>query len=138
MKQKTKAGKTGKASVGKRKKTSAAARQASVAPVPELSSIRERIDDIDLRIHDLLNERARFAQQVGISKRDQGMSTADFYKPEREAQVLRQALERNKGPLRNEEIARLSARSCPRAWRSRSHSRSRFSARRARSRSRPC
>ena len=35
------------------------------------------------------------------------MSTADFYKPEREAQVLRKALERNKGPLRNEEIARL-------------------------------
>ena len=35
------------------------------------------------------------------------MSTADFYKPEREAQVLRKALERNKGPLRNEEIVRL-------------------------------
>jgi chorismate mutase / prephenate dehydratase len=31
----------------------------------------------------------------------------DFYRPEREAQVLRAALERNHGPLRNEEIARL-------------------------------
>jgi chorismate mutase/prephenate dehydratase len=74
---------------------------------PGLDSIRDRIDDIDRRIHDLLNERAQFAQQVGKSKRSEGLSTADFYKPEREAQVLRKALERNKGPLRNEEIARL-------------------------------
>jgi chorismate mutase/prephenate dehydratase len=72
-----------------------------------IDAIRDRIDDIDRRIHDLLNERAQFAQQVGNSKRSAGLSTADFYKPEREAQVLRQALERNKGPLRNEEIARL-------------------------------
>jgi chorismate mutase / prephenate dehydratase len=73
----------------------------------KLGTIRNRIDEIDQRIHDLLNERARFAQQVGESKRTEGLSTADFYKPEREAQVLRKALERNKGPLRNEEIARL-------------------------------
>ncbi|HEY7638566.1 MAG TPA: prephenate dehydratase [Steroidobacteraceae bacterium] len=72
-----------------------------------ISSIRDSIDDIDRRIHELLNERAKFAQQVGKSKRSAGLSTADFYKPEREAQVLRQALERNQGPLRNEEIARL-------------------------------
>jgi chorismate mutase/prephenate dehydratase len=31
----------------------------------------------------------------------------DFYRPEREADVLRKALERNRGPLRDEEIARL-------------------------------
>ncbi len=74
---------------------------------PALGSIRERIDDIDQRIHELLNERARCAQQVGLSKRTEGLSTADFYRPEREAQVLRQALERNKGPLRNEEVVRL-------------------------------
>jgi chorismate mutase/prephenate dehydratase len=72
-----------------------------------IASRRGRIDEIDASIHELLNERARIAQQVGASKSAQGMSTADFYKPEREAQVLRKALERNKGPLRNEEIARL-------------------------------
>ena len=81
--------------------------KADLQPNPALDSIRDRIDDIDRRIHDLLNERAQFAQQVGKSKRSEGLSTADFYKPEREAQVLRQALERNKGPLRNEEIVRL-------------------------------
>jgi chorismate mutase / prephenate dehydratase len=79
----------------------------SVADQPALGSIRDRIDDIDRRIHELLNERAKCAQQVGLSKRSEGLHTADFYKPEREAQVLRQALERNKGPLRNEEIVRL-------------------------------
>jgi chorismate mutase / prephenate dehydratase len=79
---------------------------AAVAPA-SLGSIREQIDSIDARIHELLNERARHAQQVGLSKKSEGVSTADFYRPEREAQVLRQALERNKGPLRNEEIVRL-------------------------------
>lgn len=111
MKRTSQAGKArsaGGTTRNKRKKPSgAAAKQAPVAPVPPLSSIRERIDDIDQRIHELLNERARFAQQVGLSKRGAGLSTADFYKPEREAQVLRNAIERNKGPLRNEEIVRL-------------------------------
>ena len=46
------------------------------------------------------------ARQVGISKHADG-HTVDFYRPEREAQVLRMARERNKGPLRTEEILRL-------------------------------
>lgn len=100
----------------KRRPRAPQARRANVAvlgsstppkPAAELGTIRDRIDDIDQRIHDLLNERARYAQQVGESKRTEGLSTADFYRPEREAQVLRKALDRNKGPLRNEEIARL-------------------------------
>jgi chorismate mutase / prephenate dehydratase len=33
--------------------------------------------------------------------------TVDFYRPEREAEVLRRVLERNPGPLRNEEVVRL-------------------------------
>jgi len=71
-----------------------------------LGNIRESIDAIDARIHALLNERARYAQLVGISKSTSGKAV-DFYRPEREAEVLRMALERNQGPLRNEEIARL-------------------------------
>jgi chorismate mutase/prephenate dehydratase len=74
-----------------------------------LGGIRERIDTIDAELHRLINERARLAQQVGISKHASG-HTVDFYRPEREAQVLRMALQRNreqKGPLRDEEILRL-------------------------------
>ena len=70
-----------------------------------LGNIRESIDAIDARIHALLNERARFAQLVGISKSASGRAV-DFYRPEREAEVLRMALERNQGPLRDEEIGR--------------------------------
>jgi chorismate mutase/prephenate dehydratase len=76
------------------------------SPALDLTSIRERIDEVDRQIHALINERARFAQQVGISKGE--LATAvDYYRPEREAEVLRAVLERNEGPLRDEEILRL-------------------------------
>ncbi|MBM4063773.1 MAG: prephenate dehydratase, partial [Planctomycetes bacterium] len=73
---------------------------------PPLEEIRSRIDAIDEALQQLLNERATLAQQVGISKNAAGR-TVDYYRPEREAEVLRAALARNRGPLRNEEVARL-------------------------------
>jgi chorismate mutase / prephenate dehydratase len=75
-------------------------------PKPDLAAIRARIDEIDASLHALISERARHAQQVGISKHADG-HTVDFYRPEREAEVLRAALRRNEGPLRDEEILRL-------------------------------
>src|SRR5258708_4680831 len=71
-----------------------------------LGNIRDSIDAIDARIHALLNERARFAQLVGISKSAAGKAV-DFYRAERKAGVVRMARKRNQGPLRDEEIARL-------------------------------
>ena len=80
------------------------------SPPPKLDDIRQRIDAIDAQIHALINDRARLAQAVGISKHKDG-HTVDFYRPEREAQVLRNALARNqgtdRGPLRDDEILRL-------------------------------
>ena len=73
---------------------------------PDLASIRDRIDAVDRQIQELINERARFAQQVGISKGELA-SAVDYYRPEREAEVLRAVLDRNEGPLRNEEMLRL-------------------------------
>ena len=72
----------------------------------DFAGIRDSIDSVDARIHALLNERAHFAKLVGISKTKSGKAV-DFYRPEREADVLRKALQRNKGPLRDEEILRL-------------------------------
>jgi chorismate mutase/prephenate dehydratase len=72
----------------------------------DLSVIRKRIDEVDKQIQDLINERARFAQQVGISKGELA-AAVDYYRPEREADVLRRVLERNEGPLRDEEMLRL-------------------------------
>jgi len=80
-----------------------------VAVKVPLEHIRERIDSVDAQLHALINERAVLAQQVGVSKHAAG-HTVDFYRPEREAQVLRMALDRNRtdrGPLRDEEILRL-------------------------------
>jgi chorismate mutase / prephenate dehydratase len=88
------------------RKGASAAVGAKPAGAADLGGIRERIDGIDAQIHALINDRARLAQLVGISKSATGKAV-DFYRPEREAEVLRKALERNDGPLRDEEIARL-------------------------------
>ncbi|MEP7246933.1 MAG: prephenate dehydratase [Gammaproteobacteria bacterium] len=77
-----------------------------VAPPLDLARVREHIDAVDEKIHSMINERAKLAQLVGISKSREGR-TVDFYRPEREAQVLRMAKARNTGPLRDEEVLRL-------------------------------
>jgi chorismate mutase/prephenate dehydratase len=71
-----------------------------------LTAVRERIDNVDQQIQRLLNERARLAQRVGLTK-SRNEAGAEFYRPEREAQVLRAVRERNRGPLRDEEVVRL-------------------------------
>jgi chorismate mutase/prephenate dehydratase len=92
---------------GRKKTAKRAAKPAVPAPAGvDLAAIRAQIDEIDARIQSLLSERARYAQRVGISKSGSGRAV-DFYRPEREAQVLRKVLERNEGPLRDEELARL-------------------------------
>ncbi len=72
----------------------------------ELDGIRNRINDIDEQIQALINERARFAQQVGVAK-GKLASAVDYYRPEREAEILRTIKARNEGPLRDEEMLRL-------------------------------
>jgi chorismate mutase/prephenate dehydratase len=70
-----------------------------------LLGLREQIDALDLQIMQAISDRARCAQQVAEVKKQQGDSA--YYKPEREAQVLRHIMEQNSGPLDNEEMARL-------------------------------
>ena len=76
------------------------------ANLTDLSKIRERINTVDEKIQGLLNERAKYAQQVGVVKGELG-AAVDYYRPEREAEVLRKIVERNEGPLRDEEVLRL-------------------------------
>ena len=70
-----------------------------------LLALRDQIDALDLQIMQAISDRARCAKQVAEVKKQQGDSA--YYKPEREAQVLRQIMEQNNGPLDNEEMARL-------------------------------
>jgi len=91
----------------KKKKKAATGAIAGAKPLRlELAEVRSRIDAVDEQIHRAINERARLAQQVGISKTAAGRAV-DFYRPEREAQVLRRARARNAGPLRDAEVLRL-------------------------------
>jgi chorismate mutase/prephenate dehydratase len=75
-----------------------------------LDELRVLIDNTDQEIADLISQRARYAQEVGDTKKANGETDIVYYRPEREAQVLRSVMERNKangGPLDDEEIARL-------------------------------
>jgi chorismate mutase/prephenate dehydratase len=76
------------------------------AVAPTLDQARERIDGIDRQIQALIAERAGWAQRVGKAKGPL-KAAIDYYRPEREAQVLRQVLDRNQGPLSDEVLLRL-------------------------------
>ncbi|UZW62917.1 prephenate dehydratase [Lysobacter enzymogenes] len=83
-----------------------AAAAAPVAAVPDLATLRTRIDGIDRHIQQLIAERAQFANQVGKAK-GKLAAAVDYYRPEREAQVLRRVVDRNDGPLNDEVLVRL-------------------------------
>lgn len=74
-------------------------------PQADLEQLRQRIDALDEQIQALINERASCAQQVGKVK--QKANDPVFYKPDREALVLRRVRERNQGPLSDTTMARL-------------------------------
>jgi len=72
----------------------------------DLEDIRVRIDAIDKQLLALISERAGLAADVAKIKSNES-ANAVFYRPEREAQVLRKIIENNEGPLANDEVARL-------------------------------
>lgn len=71
-----------------------------------LTGIRSRIDLLDEQIQALISERAACAKAVAKIKNAAGESTS-YYRPEREADVLRKVMARNNGELGAEEMARL-------------------------------
>ncbi|HRF84088.1 MAG: prephenate dehydratase [Xanthomonadales bacterium] len=79
----------------------AESRAARTAAPPQLADVRAQIDGIDRRIQELIAQRAGFALQVGKAK-GKLAAAVDYYRPEREAQVLRMVVDRNEGPLSDE------------------------------------
>lgn len=71
-----------------------------------LLDLRQQIDAIDQQILLLLNQRAHCAQAIALNKLANDSDTV-FYRPEREAQVLRNVLQSSSGPLPNHEVLRL-------------------------------
>ena len=74
----------------------------------ELKEIRARIDVIDRELQRLLNERAGCVQRVAeVKVLESGEEAPAFYRPEREAQILARIKAENRGPLSDDDMARL-------------------------------
>jgi chorismate mutase/prephenate dehydratase len=74
----------------------------------ELGLLRDQIDSLDQKIQQLINDRANCAKQVADVKQKYSQGEKiQFYRPEREAQVLRRVMDRNIGPIANEDMARI-------------------------------
>ncbi|MFY9584010.1 MAG: chorismate mutase [Candidatus Acidiferrales bacterium] len=68
---------------------------------------RRKIDEIDRKLVELLNERSRCALEIGRLKR---VESLPLYQPERERKVLEGVERANQGPLADTAIRRLFER----------------------------
>jgi len=80
----------------------------------DLDQVRADIDAIDREVQALISRRARCAQRVAeikmaevLAARERGEPDSEvvYYRPEREAQVLQQIIDRNEGPLEGATVA---------------------------------
>lgn len=72
-----------------------------------LAEWRERIDELDRQLVDLLNVRTRIVEEIGRVKRECGMR---IYEPKREEQVLANVEEHNVGPMDADAVRRIFER----------------------------
>lgn len=73
----------------------------------DLDGWRTRIDEIDQELVKLLNERSQCAVEIGHLKKKAKMAA---WQPEREAEILRNVVRANPGPLDDAAIRRLFER----------------------------
>ena len=72
-----------------------------------ISDWRRRMDEIDKKLVELLNERCKCALEIGHLKQEQKIP---LYQPAREKEVLANAEHNNEGPLSHAAIRRLFER----------------------------
>jgi chorismate mutase len=72
-----------------------------------LADRRERINELDRQLIDLLNTRTRIVEEIGRIKRECGMR---IYEPKREEEVLRNIESHNQGPMDQEAARRIFER----------------------------
>jgi len=73
----------------------------------KLADCRRRIDEVDLKLLDLLNERTRIVEEIGKVKEELGLP---IYEPKRENDVFHNVISNNEGPLPSEAVQRLFER----------------------------
>jgi len=67
----------------------------------DIADWRKKIDELDLRLVELLNQRAQAAQEIGRLKRNTSMP---IYEPDREKTIFENVRKANRGPLPNGEL----------------------------------
>jgi chorismate mutase-like protein len=72
-----------------------------------LAHFRVKIDEIDLRLVALLNERTRVVEKIGAVKEQ---SSLPVYEPRREDAVFQNVQDHNSGPLPNDSVRRIFER----------------------------
>ena len=73
----------------------------------QLADCRTRIDAVDLKILELLNERTKIVEEIGQIKQRMAMP---IYEPKREDQVYNNVISNNAGPLSGEALKRVFER----------------------------
>jgi chorismate mutase-like protein len=73
----------------------------------QLAACRKRIDEIDVQILTLLNERTKAVEEIGRVKQELAMP---IYEPKREDEVFHNVTTANRGPLPSEAVKRVFER----------------------------
>ena len=73
----------------------------------EIADWRKQIDELDCRLVELLNQRARAAQEIGKLKRNTSMP---IYEPDREKTIFENVRRANRGPLPDHELRQVYER----------------------------
>jgi chorismate mutase len=73
----------------------------------DIAEWRKKIDELDERLVELLNQRARAAQEIGRLKRNTNMP---IYEPDREKLIFDHVRGVNQGPLPHAELQRIYER----------------------------
>lgn len=72
-----------------------------------LTGCRKRINEVDVRILELLNERTRIVEEIGRAKQELDLP---IYEPKREDEVYANLLTHNRGPLTPDAVKRVFER----------------------------
>src|SRR5438034_2115301 len=73
----------------------------------DIADWRKKIDEIDRKLVELINQRAQAAHEIGKLKRNLGMP---IYEPDREQKVFSNVREVNEGPLPDRDLLRVYER----------------------------
>src|SRR5664279_5704828 len=73
----------------------------------DISDWRKKVDDVDIRLTSLLNERAAAVIEIGRLKRGSRMP---IYEPDREREVIENVQQSSKGPLTERDLAQIYER----------------------------